>query len=101
MLAQTTSSSSIIFWSIMLLVALLLGLVAALRVKRRLTALDVDEPARGGFTLSDLRQLHKSGKMTDEQFEKAKQRIIGTAKTAGPALKPPVNGAGDEPFSTI
>jgi hypothetical protein len=99
MLAQTTSSSSIIIWSIILLGGLLLGLVVALQVKKRLTT--PDEPARGGFTLSDLRQLHKSGQMTDEQFEKAKQKIIGAAKTAGPALKPPVNGTGDEPFSTI
>ena len=29
-----------------------------------------------GFSLADLRQLHKSGKMTDEEFERAKAQVV-------------------------
>lgn len=39
-----------------------------------------------GFTLSDLRQLHKQGKMTDEEFEKAKAILL--AEMGKPAAKP-------------
>src|SRR3712207_8783046 len=35
-----------------------------------------------GFTLADLRQLHKSGQMTDEEFEKAKSKVVEAAKRA-------------------
>ena len=49
--------------------------------------------ASGGFTLSDLRRMHKEGRMTDEEFEKAKMLIVGAAKAPRPAsdseLKPP------------
>ena len=38
-------------------------------------------PAQG-FTLSDLRQLHKSGAMTDEEFERAKAKIVQTVQAA-------------------
>ncbi|HSH92877.1 MAG TPA: SHOCT domain-containing protein [Roseimicrobium sp.] len=46
-----------------------------------------DDPTVGtGFTLSDLRQLHKSGKMSAEEFEKAKAILLATA--AKPLMKP-------------
>jgi len=39
-----------------------------------------DDPTVGtGFTLSDLRQLHKSGKMNAEEFEKAKAILLASA----------------------
>jgi hypothetical protein len=39
-----------------------------------------DTPTGPGFTLGDLRKLHKEGKMTTEEFEKAKAILIGSAK---------------------
>lgn len=48
-----------------------------------------------GFTLSDLRRLHKEGKMSTEEFEKAKAVLIGSLKasadkpTQGPKTDPP------------
>jgi len=35
-----------------------------------------DDLAGPVFSLSDLRQLHKSGKMTDEEFERAKAQVV-------------------------
>jgi len=50
------------------------------RVKRRLQ--EPDPPASAGFTLSDLRQLHKSGQMSDEEFERAKAKVVEAARRA-------------------
>ena len=78
LLAQAGTGSALI-WTLVLIVALLLmfGAVAAFRKWMRAD----DVPTRGpGFTLSDLRRLHTEGKMTDEEFDKAKSVLIGTAK---------------------
>ena len=49
-----------------------------------------------GFTLSDLRELHKRGAMTDEEFERAKSQIVQSVQAAAarkaaptPEKKPP------------
>ena len=45
--------------------------------------MNADDTSGGdGFTLSDLRRLHKAGQMTDEEFEKAKKILIGSVKAA-------------------
>lgn len=41
-----------------------------------------DATSSPGFTLSDLRQLHKSGAMTDEEFERAKAQIVQSMQSA-------------------
>lgn len=38
------------------------------------------------FTLDDLRQLHRSGQLSDEEFERAKEMMIGSVRRA-PTLK--------------
>ena len=80
--------SQIFIWSLALIGVLAVGLVVVSKVKRRLQ--EPDQPSSMGFTLSDLRQLHKSGQMTDEEFEKAKVKIIEAAKKAAERdAKPP------------
>ena len=85
------SSSSAIVWSLVLVVIIVVGFLVVLRVKRWVNAPDASSEA--GFTLSDLRRMHKEGRMTDEEFEKARTLIIGAAKAPRPAsdseLKPP------------
>src|SRR5450432_1685798 len=56
---------------------------------------DVSE---GGFTLADLRQLHRSGQMSDEEFERAKAQIVlahtaAAQKSAQKSTKPENNAA--------
>jgi Short C-terminal domain len=72
-------------WLFAILVILIVGMYVAVYVKKRLK--EPDEPTGPGFTLSDLRQLHKSGQMSDEEFERAKAKIVVAAKTA--ALRDP------------
>ena len=96
--ASERSTGSIVFWSLVLIVAIV-AMFGALAVYRKW--LNNDDPTTSGpaFTLSDLRKLHKEGKMTTEEYEKAKIAIVGTLKatTAKPASTPPPRQ--DPPFT--
>jgi uncharacterized membrane protein len=71
---------AIFIWSLVL-VAFLIGMF--LLVHQIKNWVKSPEASIGtGFTLSDLRQLHKSGQMSDEEFDKAKSRIIEAAQKA-------------------
>src|SRR4051812_33038810 len=75
----------IFFWALVLVVFIfaLFGVVILYR-----KWMNRDETTSGpGFTLSDFRRLHREGKMTDEEFEKAKAILIGSVKAA--VDKPP------------
>ncbi len=77
----------IIGWSLALLALLVIGYAAAARIKRALQA--SDETSGVGFTLSDLRQMHRSGQMTNEEFEKAKALVLQTTRRAVEKMNPP------------
>src|SRR3954467_5972991 len=64
----------ILLWSGGLVVVIVLGMWAAAHLKRRYQQQSDHPTAAAGFTLSDLRQLHRSGQMTDEEFERAKAK---------------------------
>lgn len=86
-----------VMWSV-ILVVFILALFGALVLYRRWLNRD-DTTSGEGFTLSDLRRLHKEGKMTTEEFETAKGILIGSMKAAeirdaqkpreGPRTDPP------------
>jgi hypothetical protein len=68
------------WWALVLVGVVLVGFYLVVQVKRWVTK--PDEPAGPGFTLSDLRALHRSGKMSSEEFEKAKAAIVQAAQRA-------------------
>jgi hypothetical protein len=74
------SALSILTWSLILVAFIVAGWVTVWQVRRRLTG--SDETAGTGFTLSDLRRLHKSGQMSDEEFERAKAQVVDAARRA-------------------
>jgi multidrug resistance efflux pump len=81
-LAQATddNSSSIMMWSVILLVVVLAMFAAVVWVRKRFSP---DEDFKGeGFSLSDLRRLNKEGKLSDEEFERAKSKIVATMHAA-------------------
>ena len=83
-------------WSLVLICLLLVGFFAISKLRQWLK--EDDTPAPGiGFTLSDLRQLHKQGQMTDEEFERAKAKIIGGAKEMAAKLPDPLARDGRDP----
>jgi hypothetical protein len=99
LLADTENSTgSIVLWSSVLVLAII-ALFGALGIYRKWMNAS-DTPSSGpAFTLSDLRKLHKEGKMTTEEYEKAKTVIIGSLKaaTADPQGKGGGTGAKGEP----
>lgn len=80
LLAQESESSiaSVFVTSLMLIVLVVLLCVGVMWIRRQIKTDDTG--GADGFTLSDLRKLHKSGQMTDDEYEKAKTLIIGTVK---------------------
>lgn len=80
MLADATNTSSIVIWSLLLIGLIVVGWLTVWQVRRRLQRDDLT--ANAGFTLSDLRQLHKSGQMTDEEFDAAKAKVLDAARRA-------------------
>jgi len=73
------SQGSALFWCLVLIALLIAGFVGVVMLKRWVKS-EVDGGA--GFTLGELRALRDQGKMTPEEFEKAKLLILGSA-TAG------------------
>jgi hypothetical protein len=83
--------------SLILIVILMLLFGGVVLYRKWMTA---DDTTTGeGFTLSDLRRLHKEGKMTTAEFESAKAILIGSLKKqaekpvlgerSGPRTSPP------------
>lgn len=89
------SVTSVILWSAVLIALLIAGLMWGLRFKRRLNQEDEAAPPMG-FTLGDLRQMHRAGQINDAEFVKAKEKIIEAAKKAAerPARVPPAGAPG-------
>src|SRR4051794_14885913 len=97
-LAQDLGAApSIVFWS-----AITIGLCVALfwvvsLVRKRIREEPASEGPATGFTLSDLRQLHKAGQMTDEEFERAKAKIVAAGKQKAAQVQKPLAGRRQPP----
>ena len=87
-LAEAMDAVRVIGWSLVLVALLLVGFYAVTRLRHWLKA--DDAPVGIGFTLSDLRQLHRDGKMTDEEFEKAREKMMASAKAMAAKLPDPL-----------
>ena len=68
-----------------ILIALVVLIVVFQWMRKRSKHLEMGPPA--GFTLGDLRQLVKDGKMTPEEFERAKNKVLDATKRSM-AVKP-------------
>ena len=82
-------------WS---LVIIALAVVGFLGVTKLRAWLKEDEEAESdsspiGFTLSDLKRLHREGKISTEDFEKAHAKMIGAAKAMAEKLPDPLAGS--------
>jgi len=67
----------IILWSAVLIALTVGGFALAAWMKRRLHRTDGSD-GEEGFTLSDLRKLHRNGHMTTEEFERAKSALLAS-----------------------
>jgi hypothetical protein len=80
--------TSVIAWSVAMLLLLVVGLFWATRLKRKFKNEDVPAPPLG-FTLSDLRDMHRAGQLTDDEFAKAKAKIVVAAQKAAEKVPAP------------
>lgn len=71
---------NVMWWSVILIGLLVAAFIAVAQIKKRM--IGNEDFSGGGFTLGDLRALHRAGKMTDAEFEKAKQAILDAMKRA-------------------
>ena len=65
----------ILWWAVGIILLMILVMAPVILWLRK--RLSPGEETRGpGFTLADLREMHKSGQMTDEEFERAKSKLL-------------------------
>lgn len=90
--AATGDTSSafgrILPWLGLLVLLVVLGGIVITMIRRAATGHDGIGAARAGFTLHDLRAMHRRGELSDEEFERAKDGMLGRA-TAGANAAPP------------
>ena len=75
---------SAILW---LLVGLIVLMLVTMWVRKHFLS-PADEATPAGFTLGDLRQLHKTGQMSDEEFERAKAQVLAGTKKFADSIPP-------------
>ena len=80
-LAGDVDPTDVLVGAFFLILLLGLGFVALVQVKKWMRR--DDEPDNGiGFTLGDIRRLHDEGRMTDEEYEKARTQMIAATQRA-------------------
>ena len=88
MLAQTVS---ILGWSLVVILFVVGAFMVVIWLRRWIKEDDVPT-ARIGFSLTDLREMHRRGEMSDEEFERARARMTSAAKAATAAMPDPAGG---------
>src|SRR3974390_1188172 len=71
-----------------LLVFVVAGAYAVVWLRKRYWGPDDTAVMGIGFTIGDLRQLHKSGQLSDEEYQKAKEKILAAHQASGLTAKP-------------
>jgi hypothetical protein len=80
-------------WSLVLIALIVVAFLVVMRLRTWLQSDDGDAAPSIGFTLGDLRRLHKEGKMTDEEFERARAKMMAGAKAMAEKLPDPLAGS--------
>jgi hypothetical protein len=89
----------IMFW-VAILFAMLLVLAAGTLWLRHWMKQDEDAPPAAGFTLHDLQELRRSGKLTEAEYQKLRCEVLAQAKaTLQPPRKPPDEKPGPPRYS--
>jgi hypothetical protein len=72
-----------------LLVLLILGFIAVSKLRQMIGRKEEATTPTLGFTLADLRQMHRAGNLTDEEFARAKEKVVEAAKKAAERAQAP------------
>lgn len=84
--SRTPPTVDIMFWLGVLLVICIVGFVFVTWLKKRLDAEEAESlgSVMDSFGLSDLRRLHREGQLSDEEFERAKHKMLVAAGAIEP-----------------
>ena len=85
----------ILFWSAVMVGLLMLAWVIIAVARRRHQAAAASEESPS-FSISSLRQMHQDGKLSDEEYERARAAVIARARGAMEA-NPPVMPVRQQP----
>jgi hypothetical protein len=82
-------------WSLVIIALAVAGFVGVSKLRAWLKEEDdaASDASPIGFTLSDLKRLHREGKISTEEFEKAHSKMIGAAKAMAEKLPDPLAGS--------
>lgn len=88
MIAATREASSIDIWiwSLVLIATVVAGFLLVSLLRRRLR--QPDQTAGAGFSLDELRQLHRSGQLSDAEFERARSKLVAGLQRDARRMKP-------------
>src|SRR5688500_3986117 len=89
LLADASDAAQVVFRSLLLILIIIVGFWGVLRLRRWLKE-DDTEPGGIGFTLGDLRAMHKRGEITDEEFERARNQMLDGARAMAAKLPDPL-----------
>ena len=78
--ASSGDAFDALFWAGVLIVVVVVGGFVLMWLRARLFKADESDHAGDGGMLEDLRRARRSGKLTDEQFERARDRVLRAAK---------------------
>jgi len=73
---RVQAANDILFWLAVAIIASTLIVIAGVWLYRRISR--DDGSAHDGFSLSELRRMHAEGRLSDEEYEKAKLMVIAT-----------------------
>lgn len=90
-LAQAENVIPILGWSFVLLILVVCAFVGIIWIRKWMRADDLPTGATG-FGLSEMRAMHKRGELTDEQFERARDKITSAAKAVTSQMADPAGG---------
>src|ERR1700691_1742862 len=73
-----TTVLSVMFWCALTLVLCVAAFFGYRRYKQWMN--EADEPSPTGFGFSDLREMRRQGQISEEEFEKARAKMLASAK---------------------
>ena len=90
-LADDDDPFGIIIACFVLVVVVAGGAYAVVWLRKRYWGGEAEDVPHVGFTLGDLRQLYKNGQISEQEFQRAKEKIVEAATRAAERKAPSAN----------
>lgn len=91
-LVAESSVGGVILWSLVLIGIAVAGFAVVAKLRSWLKSDDI-APEPVGFSLSDLKRLHREGKISAEELGRAREKMVGAAKSMASNLPDPLAGS--------